>query len=289
MKNIYFLLLTTILTGFSLPSSAVEKDYGFCYSCTESDKQRVARSKIGYHNNKHVTVVNRYTRQATTYNVYKIVEPGLFQVLTSRMNTSQQAQNFVNDAFEIIDAINSTQEGIPVNLLPGSGSAGFPNTVHDLVGNFNGQQRVLRALQDYVTSQSGVRFTTWTNKVAKFLDESGNLDSKEWTVFFNDSSSVTFDFSGTTQDGTTGSFKIKVKQSPNSMVDSDGNTLPDIGLSGFPGNTFTVTGGGGGGNIVSWLSMISRLRIQADLENDSGNFTLHCYWTSNNTVQCDPL
>lgn len=284
MRTINTIIMTLLLAGYALPSFAVEKDFTYCYSCTESDKKNRAKSKIGNSNEKQVTIINKSTRQVYTYEVIKIVEPGLNQVIAQPIPTTQQIKDLIADTYAYTDLIKSLAY-TPVfsDSLPFRNSANFPQTAHDLVGSNNARFQLMTSLSHHLSSEaSNSNTSSFGYQVVSLVNDligDGELINVEIEVVFHDGSSVIFKVSDTAIDAVSKDTIIHVSQKPNSMRDRENNLLPD-NPSDLLGNIYNFSGGGSSDNILFWRSMINRLTAL-------GYFGAgRCTWTGSHTVVC---
>ena len=284
MKHLYILLFSTFLAGVTFEAIAVEQDITFCYSCTESDKRNQAKAKLGYSDLKHVNVVNKATRQVYTYKVFKVVEPGLYQIFAQSIPTSNDIKYLIEDLYAHADAVKSrAYSPIYFNDLHFTNRPGFPQSAHDLVMNPNAQNMLndsLSSLLSSLATQHG------TNGFSHILIDKANdlifsdLIGMELQLKFPDNSSVIFKFSDTAVDYNSKDTIIHVTQKPGSMRDNQGNTLFDS-AAGFRGNVFGIGSGGAGAlNLHGWSSMINRLISLGQFSTGT------CYFSGENEVTC---
>lgn len=284
MKYIYLLILTALLIGASTDSKAIDYDMTFCYSCTETDKVNRAKSKLGYSDEKHVIVINKATRQPTTYRVFKVVEPGLYQIFARRISTETNIKDLIDDLYLRVDLLkNLAYSPIRFDDLHFTNSPYFPTSAHDLVLNPNGRGMLNNSLQSMLSELASL---TSTSALSFHLIDLANdlitedLIEVELQIKFDDTSTVIFKISNTSTDFVSKDPVIHVTQVHGSLRDNQNNTLFES-ASDFSGNIFGMGSGGAGAiNFRGWSSMISRLR-------NLGHFSQGtCYFSGTNEVTC---
>lgn len=281
MKKINTLIFTLLLAGISMPVFAVEQGFTYCYSCSESDKRNKAKAKLGNSETKHVTVINYHTEALDTYKVFKIVEPGLYQVMAQKINTDVKVSQAIRDVLDMVDLLKvGGLQGFDVNLLPNRWLSAFPNTAHDLVGNFNAANLLNASISEWISNQTSESF--WGTVTFELREGIRAFTTEQMLgikikIEFQDGSHVTFVVKSISNGYGDSGLEIDVEQKPNSMFDASGNTLPDN--PNLIGPNRYGFGGGADPSIALWFSMINRL-------NSYGGFRISCDWDGPNHVQC---
>jgi len=274
-----------ILLSFNLYA----QDFGFayCYDCSARGKKALAKSKLTYPGTKTITIINRSTRNLTTFKVIRIVEPGINTVNALEQPTPISLSDLIDDVHLMMDNLKSDAiEPIDVSLLPGYGNPNFPTVAHNLVNSNLARQWLINGVSDYLSSvansttlDTAGTFTTAT--IAKVINKigEGELVDIEYTFKFDDGSTVVMKVNAVTIDGNSLSAIINVVQKPNSMRDSEGNPIPETAED-LSNSSYYLANPG---NIAYWGSLVNRLRAAM------AGFGQVCSWESENHVVCESM
>lgn len=230
-----------------------------CY-CNTNTHQSIAASKLPYNvNSGKVHIVNRYNDSLHSYNVVRIVEPGLNQTLVQATATPADIQNAFIDYLAGWDTYHSINKSIPASVSPGA---------WDLVANPSAQRDVLE--YSLTNGSWGFLLASSINLITGFVHVSFDL-----SVTMSDGSIAVFEF-----EGLDSSLYQHYSLSLEKSRDANGNDLAPAGIT-------TISGSPADHQLAITMYLAAMVRMGAVLDDIYiGTTSTTCVARSNLHIVC---